>query len=61
VLLESLLFVLENSLYSITKPCFSNYFHEKKYFSSRQEIFFFMKVNLFVHEEKSPTKGCLLC
>jgi len=20
-----------------------------------------MKVNLFVHEDKSPTKGCLLC
>jgi hypothetical protein len=28
-----------------------NYFHENKYFYSRQEIFFFMKKNIYHHEE----------
>ena len=28
-----------------------NYFHEKKYFFSRQEIFIFMKKKIFFHEK----------
>jgi len=31
----------------------ANYFHDKKYFFSRQEIFFFMKIISFFHEDNS--------
>ena len=30
-----------------------NYFHEQKELFSRQEIFFFMKRNIFFHENNS--------
>ena len=45
---------------TIVQPCFlysplltANYFHDKKYFFSRQEIFFFMKIISFFHEDNS--------
>jgi len=34
-------------------PLLPNSFHEKKYFSSRKEIFFFMKINISHHEYNS--------
>ena len=36
-----------------------NYFHEKKYLFSRQEIFIFMKINIFLHEKNSEVSGFL--
>ena len=33
-----------------------NYFHENKYFYSRQEIFFFMMINIYFHEKNFEDK-----
>jgi len=37
-----------------------NYFHEEKDLFSRQEIFIFMKKNIFFHENNSE-RGTIIC
>jgi hypothetical protein len=52
-LVKSLFLNLCQPFFLHFQPLSANYFHEKKNLFSRQEIFFFMKKNIYFHENNS--------